>query len=179
MDMPERTAAPLPVAAIQRRILRLRGERAILDVDLSAVYGVSTRRLNEQVKRNRSRFPTDFAFQLTPSEKREVVAICDHLPRLKFSRSLPWAFTEHGAIMAATVLNSRRAVEMSVFVVRAFVALRRVVAEHPELAAKLDRIERRLGDHDRQILALVRALRRLIAPAPVPRKRQIGFRPGA
>ena len=90
----------------------------ILDIDLAAIYGVTTKRLNEQVKRNLDRFPSDFAFQVTPAEKSEVVANCDHLRRLKFSPVLPRAFTEHGAIMAANVLNSPRAVQMSVFVAR-------------------------------------------------------------
>jgi hypothetical protein len=96
----------------------------MLDTDLARLYGVSTKRLNEQVKRNRDRFPDDFMFQLTPDEKAEVVANCDHLQRLKFSPALPYAFTEHGAIMVASVLNTSRAIEVSVYVVRAFVKLR-------------------------------------------------------
>ena len=104
---------------IQTAILPLRDQRVILDADLARLYGVSTKRLNEQVKRNLDRFPSDFVFQLTPSEKAEVVANCDHLARLKFSPQRPYAFTEHGAIMAANVLNSSQAVQASVMVVRA------------------------------------------------------------
>ena len=103
-----------PLPDISTAILTVRGERVILDADLAATYGVTTKRLNEQVKRNTDRFPPDFSFQLTAEEKAEVVANCDHLARLKFSPVLPRAFTEHGAIMAANVLNSPRAAQMSV-----------------------------------------------------------------
>ena len=147
----------------------------IIDTDLAEFYGVPTKRLNEQVKRNRDRFPPDFVFQLTAAEKGEVVAICDHLEKLKFSKAMPHAFTEHGALMAASVLNSRRAVEMSVFVVRAFVKLRQAVTDHKELATRLDQLERRLTDHDNHIVALVRAIRELASPAELPKKRRIGF----
>jgi hypothetical protein len=104
---------------------------------LPQVYGVSTKRLNEQVKRNRDRFPPDFMFQLTDQEKAEVVANCDHLLRLKFSPVPPYAFTEHGAIMAASVLNSERAIQVSVFVVRAFIRLREMVSTHQKLSRRL------------------------------------------
>lgn len=109
---------------LDHRILNLRGQKVILDADLATLYGVSTKRLNEQVKRNADRFPADFMFQLSRQEKAEVVANCDHLSRLKFSPSLPNAFTEHGALMAANLLNSRHAVAMSVYVIRAFVKMR-------------------------------------------------------
>jgi hypothetical protein len=105
-----------------------------------------------------------------------VVAICDHLANLKYSKGLPLAFTEHGAIMAASVLNSRRAVEVSVFVVRAFLRLRRVLEEHREIAKKIEHLERRLADHDAEILNLVKAINQLMSPAPLPPKRRIGFR---
>jgi len=171
------TRAVVPTSAIQKRILLIRGERVIIDADLAQVYGVATKRLNEQVRRNRARFPVDFAFRLTRSEKTEVVANCDHLGSLKFSKALPLAFTEHGAIMAASVLNSPQAVEMSVFVVRAFVAIRRAIAGNRQLAQRVAQLERRLGDHDEQILVLVRAIRELAVPPPVPARRRIGFRP--
>ena len=99
---------------------------------------METKRLNEQVKRNRERFPADFMFQLTQVEKDEVVANCDHLAKLKFSKTLPYAFTKHGALMAAAVLNTQRAVEISLYVVRAFVKLRELLASNKELAAKLN-----------------------------------------
>jgi hypothetical protein len=105
---------------IERSILLIRGVKVILDADLAQLYGVSTKAFNQAVKRNRDRFPDDFTFRLTKEEKGEVVTNCDHLQRLRFSSVLPVAFTEHGAIMAATVLNSDRAIKLSVFVVRAF-----------------------------------------------------------
>jgi len=114
-------------------------------------------------------------FPLTPEEKTEVVANCDHLEKLKFSKAMPLVFTEHGAIMAASVLNSPKAVEVSVFVVRAFVQLRETIAEHKELARKIAELERRLGDHDEQIVVLVEAIKQLMNPEPPPKIRRIGF----
>ena len=115
-------------------------------------------------------------FQLTPEEKSKVVAICDHLSKIKYSRVLPYAFTEHGAIMAAAVLQSPRAVEVSVFMIRAFVKIRRAAAHYQELNRRLDKLERHLAHHDRQILSLVRALRQATTPTLSP-KRRIGFVP--
>jgi len=108
--------------------------------------------------------------------KYQVVASCDHLSQLKFSKALPHAFTEHGAIMVASVLNSTRAIEVSVFIVRAFVKLRRTIAEHKELARKIAQVERRLADHDDQILSLVQAIKQFLNPALPPKKRRIGFK---
>jgi hypothetical protein len=170
------TKAVIQVGRIEQRILLIRGQRVIIDSDLAEFYGVSTKRLNEQVRRNKKRFPEDFVFQLSGDEKSEVVAKCDHLGNLKYSRVLPLAFTEHGALMAASVLSSSRAVEVSVFVVRAFVKLRQAIEAHKELAAKLNQLERRLTQHDTQILSLVEAIRRLAEPSAVPEKRRIGFK---
>jgi hypothetical protein len=117
--------ALIPAEVIEQRILLIRGQKVILDADLAFLYGTTTKRLNEQVKRNRNRFPEDFMFRLTKGEKDEVVAICDHLVKLKFSPVLPNAFTEHGAIMVASVLNTGKAIQISVFVVRAFILLLR------------------------------------------------------
>ena len=117
----------IPIKHWESRIMLIRGEKIILDVDLAKLYDVSTKRLNEQVKRNGRRFPRDFMFQLTLDEKLQVVANCDHLKRLKFSPNLPYAFNEHGAIMAANVLNSERAAQAAVQVVRAFVKLRQML----------------------------------------------------
>src|ERR1044071_7344029 len=127
----------IPRIPLEKRILTIRGEKVILDSDLAELYGVSTKRLNEQVKRNADRFPADFAFLLTDGEKAEVIANGDHLARLKFSPVLPRAFTEHGAIMAANVLNSAQAVQMSVFVIRAFVKMRSAFGDSRGLAQKL------------------------------------------
>ncbi|MEW6669268.1 MAG: ORF6N domain-containing protein [Thermodesulfobacteriota bacterium] len=164
----------VPSERVERVILVLRGQKVILDADLAGLYGATTKRLNEQVKRNRERFPDDFMFQLTTEEKSEVVANCDHLSKLRFSAVLPYAFTEHGAIMAASVLNTPRAIEASVFVVRAFVRLRQMISTHKELARKLKELEQRLEVHDEKIEGIIEAIRRLMAPPETPKKR-IGF----
>jgi len=164
------------VGTIQQRIFLIRGRKVIIDADLAEFYGVTTKRLNEQVKRNSDRFPNDFMFKLTKYEKAELVAKCDHLSKLKFSKSLPYAFTEHGAIMTASVLSTPRAVEMSVFVVRAFVQLREMVAGHKELARRVTALEKHLSRHDDNIKAIVAALRKLASPEDLPKTRRIGFR---
>ena len=164
----------IPIERVERTILFLRGQKVILDADLGKLYGVTTKRLNEQVRRNQSRFPEDFVFRLSPEEKSEVVAKCDHLSKLKFSPTLPFAFTEHGAIMAASVLNSQRAIETSILVVRAFVRLREILITHRELARKLEELEGRIEAHDEQIVAIFEAIRQLMTPPEKPRKR-IGF----
>ena len=172
--MPNKKAI-VPIGRIENRILLIRGEKVIIDADLAGFYDVPTKRLNEQVKRNVNRFPDDFMFQLTKNEKSEVVANCDHLENLKYSRSLPYAFTEHGAIMAASVLNTPRAIEVSVFIVRAFIKLRQFIAGHKELQRKISQIENRLTEHDEQIVELVNLIKQLLNPKPPPKKRRIGF----
>ena len=172
--MPQSSHALLPPAErIVRAIRVLRGQKILLDADLALLYGVETRRLNEQVRRNRERFPDDFMFQLTANEfgnLKSQFATSSWGGR----RKLPFAFTEHGAIMAATVLNSARAIEMSIYVVRVFVQLRELLASNKELAAKLDELERRVGAHDRVIVDLVNAIRDHMQ-APEPEARPIGF----
>ena len=161
------------IEAIAGRILTLRGLRVVLDADLATLYGVSTKRLNQQVRRNRQRFPGDFCFQLNTLEKQEVVANRDHLARLRFSPTLPLAFTEHGALMAASVLNTARAIEVSLYIVRAFVQMRETLSANKLLARRVDQLERRLGTHDRAIAEILAAIRQLAAPEPP--KRRIGF----
>jgi hypothetical protein len=167
-----------PTERIASKILSIRGQKVMIDADLAELYGVPTKRLNEQVKRNSMRFPDDFMFQLTEDEKREVVANCDHLNKLKFSKALPFAFTEHGAIQAANVLNSPQAAEVGVYVVRAFVRLRELLASNKELAQRLDeleqRIEHKLETHDQAITGLIKTLRQMMTPEE-PKKRPIGF----
>ena len=170
------TSKLLPVGQIAQRILWIRERKIILDADLAELYGTQTKRLNEQIKRNRDRFPDDFIFQLTADEKSEVVANCDHLERLKYSPRLPYAFTEHGALMVAAVLNTPRAVDVSVYVVRAFVKLREILAFNKDLAAKLTELEQRVSIHDATIGELIDAIRQLMAPEP-GKKRSIGFAP--
>jgi hypothetical protein len=167
--------ALVPVGRIDQSILLIRGEKVILDADLAELYGVGTKVLNQAVKRNIDRFPEEFMFRLNKSEKAEVVTNCDHLKQLKYSSVPPRAFTEHGAIMAATVLNSPRAVQVSVYVVRVFVRLRLMMAQRKDLASKLDKLEHKVGKHEGEIAALINAIRQLMAPPPEPRKKRIGF----
>jgi len=173
----------VPAESIEHKILLIRGEKVIIDADLAALYGVETRSLNQQVIRNLDRFPGDFMFRLTRQELRALISQFAISNGGRGGRTkCPYAFTEHGAIMAASVLNTPRAVEMSVFVVRAFVRLRAFLATHKELADKLAELERRLSSHDEQIVAIIDAIKRLMAPparpeAPAPPdKRRIGFR---
>jgi hypothetical protein len=174
MSRPSRQVRPrtLPAPGIESRILLVRGHKVILDADLANLYGVQTKALNQATRRNRDRFPPDFVFQLSKAERDEVVTNCDHLRQLRFSPSLPYAFTEHGAIMAANVLNSPRAVEMSVHVVRAFVRLREMVASHKALMKRLDELEER---YDEQFKVVFDAIRQLMAPPEPKPKRKIGF----
>jgi hypothetical protein len=168
--------AIIPIGQIEQRILLIRGQRVMLDADLAMLYGVPTRVLNQAVRRNLKRFPQDFMFKLTQPEKDQVITICDHLKNLKYAKALPNAFTEHGAIMVASVLNTERAVQISVFVVRAFVKLREMLSTHKELAHKLVELERKLQNHDESIRSLVVAIRQLMRPpeSETP-KRRIGF----
>ena len=163
-------------AAIALKILLLRGQRVMLDADIAALFGVTTKQLNQQVKRQRDRFPTDFMFRLTPSERAEVITNCDHLQRLKFSSVLPLAFTEHGALMLANVLRSDRAARISIEVVRTFVRLREAMASHRDLAAKLDALERK---YDRQFKVVFDAIRGLMKPPRKRRTARIGFKPSS
>jgi hypothetical protein len=177
-----RSKALAPVGDITRSILVLRGHRVLLDAELAALYGVSTKRFNEQVRRNRHRFPADFMFQLTPEEQRSLrsqIATSKTGPSGRGGRRYsPFAFTEHGAIMAATVLNSPRAIEMSVYVVRAFVQLRELLSSNKELARRFEQLEARLDkkltEHDAAIAAILSAIRELMNPPP-PKRRGIGF----
>jgi phage regulator Rha-like protein len=160
---------------VESRILILRGHKVILDSDLAELYGVPVRQLNQQVKRNRDRFPADFMFQLTAKEDQNlrsqiVISSKKHGGR----RYPPYAFTEHGAIMAATVLNSKRAIEMSVFVVRAFVRMRELLANNRRLASKINELEHRLETHDSAIQDLIDAIKELMAPEGTSRGK-IGF----
>jgi len=166
-----KTTTVVPLERVERAIFVIRGQKVMLDADLAALYGVPTKRFNEQVKRNKERFPDDFMFRLTVEEKSEVVANCDHLERLKFSATLPYAFTEHGAVMAANVLNSPTAVQASIQVVRAFVRLRQMLASHEELARKLEALEKK---YDQSFKVVFDTIRALMTPAE-PKRRTIGF----
>jgi len=164
---------------IAQRILVVRGQRVLLDSDLAELYGVRTARLNQQVRRNRDRFPEDFAFVLGINELRNSwLQIATSSKKFRGPRRPPLAFTEHGAIMAATILNSPRAVEMSVYVVRAFVKLRQILASNTELARKLEVLEKSMVTLDartrKQFEEVYAAIRALMAQPPA-RSRPIGF----
>ena len=197
------TSDNLGLQKIAPLINEIRGERVILDSDLARIYGVPTKRLNEQVKRNKERFPEDFAFQLTKEEasalRSQFVTLKNEisnrsqiatgrriaasslrsqiatLKRGQHRKYLPYAFTEHGAIMAANVLNSKQAVEMSVFVVRAFVKLRETLVTQTELANKLGELEQKVGVHGRAIVSILATIRQMTEP-PSKKSRAIGFR---
>lgn len=164
-----------PSASIEGRILLIRGQRVMLDAALAVLYGVSTKRLNEQVKRNGERFPEDFMFQLSTEEAENLRSqFATSIGRHGGRRYRPYVFTEHGAVMLASVLNSSVAVQASVQVVRAFVRLREILATHKELASRLAELESRIEAHDENITALFEAIRQLMEPPEKPAKR-IGF----
>jgi hypothetical protein len=160
---------------VSTKILVLRNQKVILDSDLAELYGVPVRQLNQQIKRNSDRFPSDFLFAVTAAEyedlrSQNVISSSGHGGR----RYLPHAFTEHGAIMAATVLNSKRAIEMSIFVVRAFVQMRQATVFNQNVVSKLAELEARLDGHDGELQGLVDAIRELVEPLPA-NNRRIGF----
>jgi hypothetical protein len=162
--------------ALAPRIYTVRNEPVVLDSDLALLYGVETRVFNQAIRRNRHRFPADFAFQLTRDEfanlMSQIVIPSSHGGR----RKLPWVFTEHGAIMAATILNSQRAVAMSVYVIRAFVKMRRELLTDASLEVRLEKIEKTLLTHDTGLRDLYQKLKPLLLPPPdKPTRRRIGF----
>jgi hypothetical protein len=156
---------------ITGRIQTFRGIKVMIDRDLAAFYGTQTKRLNEQVKRNKNRFPSDFVFQLNEDEKAELVANCDHLNNLKYTKALPYAFTEHGAIMAASVLNSPAAVDISVLIVRAFVQLRHIAIEHADLKREVDALRNQTEERFDIVFTV---LDKLVSEGDPPKKK-IGF----
>ena len=164
------------VEQIESRIFLIRGQKVMLDADLAELYGVPTKALNQAIKRNAERFPDDFMFQLTVEEAanlRSQIVTSSWGGR----RYLPYAFTEHGALMLGNVLKSERAVEVSLHIVRAFVHLREMIAGHKELAQKLNQLERKVGAHDKAIAEIINAIRQLMSPSATEKKRPIGFAP--
>jgi hypothetical protein len=173
-DMTNAVAADV----IAARIIEIRGKKVMLDSDFALLYGVQTKRLNEQVKRNKKRFPEDFMFQLTIKEKQEVVAICDHLEYLRFSPYLPLVFTEQGVAMLSGVLNSDRAVSVNIQIMRAFIQLRRMILTNVALRRKINEMEKK---YDKQFAIVFQAIKQLLeAPklpfeTPLEKKKKIGF----
>ncbi len=170
------TKALVPVETIEQKILLIRGHKVMLAGDLAELYGVEVRRLNEQVKRNSKRFPEDFMFQLTKEETdflRSQFAILKN-DRGQHQKYLPYAFTEQGIAMLSGVLNSERAIEVNIQIMRAFVKLREIFATNKEFAHKLAELERKVGSHDEVIRSLVIAIKELLVQ-PEPKHRRIGF----
>jgi hypothetical protein len=159
---------------IESIILSIRGGKVILDSDLAYLYGVTTGNLNKAVKRNLDRFPQDFMFQLTHKEYEFLRFHFGILKRGRHSKYLPYAFTEQGVAMLSSVLRSKRAVQVNIEIMRAFVRLREILSAHKELARRLDQIEERMTDHDEQIVAIFEAIRQLMNPPERDRKK-IGF----
>jgi len=174
----------IPVERIERSILLIRGHKVMLDADLAKLYGVETKALNRAVKRNLNRFPEDFMFQVTAEEFENLkchIGTSNLKSQFAISgsgwggrRHPPYAFTEQGVAMLSSVLRSKRAVQVNIEIMRAFVRLRRILSSNKELARKLEGLERKIGAHDQQIQAVFQAIRRLMAP-PEPKKRKMGF----
>ncbi len=165
----------VPAEIVENKIFIIRQQKVIIDRDIAELYGVETKYLNRQVKRNQARFPKEFMFQLTLAEKGQLVTICHRFKPLKHSVSLPYAFTEHGVAMLASVLKSQTAVEMSILIIKAFINLREFLSTHKELLIKLQDLDRKVGRHDEDIKAIVEAIRQLMAQPPEPKKGKIGF----
>ncbi len=164
----------IPQETIEQKIFLIRRHKIMIDRDLARLYGVETKYLNRQVRRNIGRFPEEFMFKLTREEKDELVTICHRLKTMKHSSTLPYAFTEHGVAMLASVLKSEKAVKISIVIIKAFVRLRQILSTHKELAHKLSQLERKIEKHDVEIKAIFDAIRELMTPPKKPRKR-IGF----
>jgi hypothetical protein len=166
--------AIIPAQQIAQGILHLRGQKVMLDYDLSRLYGIETRALKQAVRRNRERFPADFMFELSASEIETVVSQFVIPSRRRFGGARPMAFTEQGVAMLSSVLNSERAVKVNIAIMRAFVKLRETIESNRELARKFAQLEQRVGKHDDEIAAILDAIRQLMAPPEKPR-REIGF----
>ncbi|MFA6280924.1 MAG: ORF6N domain-containing protein [Candidatus Omnitrophota bacterium] len=160
---------------VKQKIYLIRGQKVMLDRDLAELYGVSTKVLNQAVKRNTGRFPADFMFRLTNKEKDKLVTNCDRFKTLKHSTVTPSVFTEHGILMLSSVLNSEHAIQINIAIVRIFIKLREIFFNHKKLAIKLNELERKVEDHDKEIEAIFDVIRELMEPVPQKPKGKIGF----
>ncbi|MDI6752097.1 MAG: ORF6N domain-containing protein [bacterium] len=165
----------VPIERIESKIFLIRGQKVMLDRDLAELYGVPTKRLNEQVKRNIKRFPEDFMFQLTKEEANSLRSHFATLEKGQHFKYLPYVFTEQGVAMLSTVLNSERAIQVNIAIMRAFVKLRQILSTHKELAHKLVELERKIEKHDTEIQAVFEAIRQLMTP-PTKEMKKIGFK---
>jgi len=165
----------VPDEVIMNKIYLIRGKKVMISNDLAELFGVTTKRLNEQVKRNMKRFPKHFMFQLTEQEKDKVVANCDHLQNLKYSPYLPYVFTEHGTVMLANILNSDRAIQASIRIVEIYIRMRKLILTNKDLLLKIDQLEKRIGSQDQKIAQVFKYLKQFIDVQQKPRK-QIGYK---
>jgi phage regulator Rha-like protein len=165
----------IPDEAVIGKIIVVRDRKVMIDRDIAELYGVTTKQLNQQVKRNIKRFPEDFMFQLTSEEKEEVVTNCDHLANLRFSSALPYVFTEYGAVMLASVLTSERAIEVNIQIVRVFTKMREMLIANKDILLQLEKIDKILNKHDEAIALIFKCLKQLLNPVQ-PVRRKIGFR---
>jgi phage regulator Rha-like protein len=181
ISMPKKAQemAVMPLEFVERKIFLIRGRKVMIDADLAEMYGVPTKSLNLAVRRNKERFPEDFMFQLT---KEEAQSLRFQIETSKTGRGgrryLPYAFTEHGVAMLSAVLNSQRAIGMSIVIIRVFVRLREILATHQDLGRAIDEIRRRQEEQGEQITAIIQTINQLLAPEPVRPKRRIGFTSG-
>jgi hypothetical protein len=174
-DMSKTNAAvAIPDGIVISKIFIVRGKKVMVDTDLAELYGVTTKRLNEQVKRNVKRFPEDFMLQLSKDEKQRLTESHAHLNKLKYSPSLPFAFTEHGAVMLASVLNSERAIEVNVQIVRIFIRMREMLLTRKDILMELEKLEKKALQHDGDIKLIFKYLKELLNPKTEP-LRKIGF----
>jgi hypothetical protein len=169
----------VPDEVIIDKIIVLRNKKVMIDRDLAALYGVTTKRLNEQVKRNLKRFPDDFMFQVTTEEKKELIRVFEHLDSLKYSPVLPHVFTEHGAVMLASVLNSEQAISVNIQIVRVFTQIRQKLADNTDLRLEIEKIKGKVEKQDKNIEMVFQYLDKLLEQKEKPNapRKGIGYKP--
>ena len=172
----KQSAVSIPTKIIENKIFLIRGQRIMIDHDLANLYGVTSKRLKEQIRRNLKRFPDDFMFKFTKNETMEVAAKCGNLHTLKYSPQFSYAFTEQGIAMLSSVLNSDRAIEVNIQIIRVFVKLKQILISHKDLEKKIENLERQYLDHDKKIIAIFQAMRQLLEPPQDEKKEPFGFR---
>jgi len=171
----DKLSVKIPTEIILNKIIEMRGKKVMVDSDLAELYGVTTKRLNEQVKRNIKRFPEDFMFQVTKEEKDSVILQFEHLNKLKFSSTLSYAFTEHGAVMLASVLNSDKAIEVNIQIVRVFTEIRELLASNLNLRLEVEKIKKKVDNQDKNIEVIFKYFDELLEQKEKPRK-EIGYK---
>ncbi|MFD1629961.1 ORF6N domain-containing protein [Pseudopedobacter beijingensis] len=174
----DKIAVSIPDELVINKIIVIRGNRVMIDRDLAELYGVTTKRLNEQVKRNQKRFPEDFMFQITKDEKEEIIRQFKHLSSLKYSSVLPYVFTEHGAVMLASILNSDRAIEVNIQIVRVFTKIQKMLTDNTELRLELEQIRKKVDNQDKNIELVFKYLDELLEEKNVPAspRKSIGYK---